>query len=74
MTTVRVVKKADDPLTPTRVSLGSAILQDGQLIGYYCVYRGTKEKAIACLETSLAALRALPHEPAIRPDDEKRFT
>lgn len=70
---VRITKKADDPITPTRVSLGAALMGDGHLGGYYCVYRGTREAAVACVEAALAALKALPAEPAIAPDEGKRF-
>jgi hypothetical protein len=71
---VRVVKKADDPTTPCRVLLGAAIdLAESRLLGYYCVYRGTKENAIAACEAALAALRELDHEPPVAPDDGKRY-
>jgi hypothetical protein len=70
---VRVVKKADDPITPTRVSLGGVVMEEA-LIGYYCVYRGTKEAAIEACEHVLKGLRALKHEPPITPDEGKHYS
>jgi hypothetical protein len=77
---VSVTKKADDPITPCRVSLGAVLPPPGApvppdtVIGYYCVYRGTKEQAIRACETALRALQELPHEPAIAPDRGKNYS
>jgi hypothetical protein len=75
---VRVVKKADDPTSPIRVSIGAAIAppdspHPGELMGYYCVYRGTKELAIAACEAALAGLKNLKVEPPIQPDEGKKY-
>jgi hypothetical protein len=76
---MRIVKKEEDPISNCRVSLGAVLAPPnapdppGTLIGHYCVYRGTKERAIAACEAALAGLRALPHEPAIAPDDGKKY-
>lgn len=82
---VRITKKRSDPLGVVRVSLGGA----PEIGGYYCVYRGTKEQAIECLEKSLQAMKAMARhlrrtrpdanvaaggqEPDVSPDDGKEF-
>lgn len=74
---VRVVKRATDPTTPCRVSLGAVPAParpgvcrggGGPVLGWYCVYRGTKEQAIAACEEALKVLRAMPGEPPVQPD------
>lgn len=72
---VDIVKKADDPTGVVRVSLGGA----KEIGGYYCVYRGSKEQAIACLEQALRAMKGMAkflgqdREPDVQPDDGKRY-
>jgi hypothetical protein len=78
MMIVSVTKKADDPTSPCRVSIGTAVAPPehehaGEVMGYYCVYRGTKEAAIVACEAALAGLRNLSREPAISPDDGKKY-
>lgn len=74
---VSVTKKAEDPIAPCRVSLGAVLAPPDApdppdtIIGFYCVYRGTKETAIAACHAAIAALTRLPAEPAISPDDGK---
>ena len=60
-TTVKVVKKPDDPLA-LRLSAG------GGAYGYYAVYRGKLPEVIRCLEAVLGKLRSLKQEPEV--DDE----
>jgi hypothetical protein len=64
----KIVKKSDDPDSVTRISLGGKIG-----VGYYCVYRGTKERVIEILIGALASLSASEEEPSISPDDGHRF-
>jgi len=77
---VRVTKKADDPDGIVRVSIGNVpvtpLLPAG---GYYVVYRGAKEQAIAALKVALMAMEAAAahlgpgQEPSVQPDDGKRY-
>ena len=75
MPNTRIVKKADDPLGVTRVSIGGG----RKLGGVYCVYRGTKEDAIEALELAVTALREMAdqlgrdREPDVQPDAGKRY-
>jgi hypothetical protein len=76
-TEVRIVKKADDVGGDARVSVG------GRPGNYYCVYRGSKESAIAALEAATRAMREMagyldavtgePGEPDIAPDGAKKY-
>jgi hypothetical protein len=54
MIEVRIQKGADDPAGVSRVSVGGR-----PEIGYYCVYRGTREEAIAALQMALEAMTAM---------------
>jgi len=71
---IKVTKKASDELGIVRVSLGG----DAEL-GYYCVYRGTKEQAIECIAHALQAMEGMAEvlgpdrEPDIQPDGGKQF-
>lgn len=72
---VIITKKADDPVC-LRISIGG-----GEKVGgYYLSYRGTKEDAIAGLETALASMRALAknlgpgREPDIAPNGGKLYS
>jgi hypothetical protein len=47
---VKVIKKPDDPLCP-RISAGG-----DHEIGFYLVFRGTREEAVTILEETLQAL------------------
>ena len=81
-----VTKKAEDAISPCRVSLGavtaSAEMPEpaGTVIGFYCVYRGKKELAIQALETALKAMRDFAvvygpdGEPPIQADDGKKYS
>jgi hypothetical protein len=69
---VKITKKPDDPAGKARVSVGE---QPG---GYYCIYRGSKEAAIAGLEAALDAMKKMaayldaatgePGEPETAPE------
>lgn len=69
---VRIIKKADDPLCPVRVSIGG-----DPDVDYYCVYRGTKEGAIHALRMALYAMEGMAKqlremgetEPELSPED-----
>jgi hypothetical protein len=57
-----------------RVSLGGSL----GIGGYYCVYRGRKEEAIACLKAALDSMLAMAQhlgdgEPEISPDQGKKY-
>lgn len=49
---VKLIKETTDPIC-TRLSLGG-----NDVIGYYCVFRGNRNDAIACLEEVLEAMRS----------------
>lgn len=58
MKKVTVIRYPDDPVC-CRVSVGG-----GRSIGgYYCTYRGTREEAIAALETVVLVLKHMPEQP-----------
>jgi len=68
---IRITKQPDDPHGILRISLGGI-----PEIGYYCVYRGTKEQVIDCLGKALIAMKAMAsqlktNEPDIEPDLDK---
>ncbi len=60
----RIIKRADDPSGIVRLNVGG----DPETAGYYCVYRGTREQAIAALEHAAAGLRQRQREPEISPE------
>jgi hypothetical protein len=63
---VSLSKKSDDPSGVCRVSIGG--LGGNIPAGVYCVYRGTKEQAIAALTATIKVLSSLDKEPDIEPD------
>jgi hypothetical protein len=74
MPNIKITKKADDPLGVVRVSVGGGAVVDG----YYCVYRGKKEEAIAALTQALEAMSKMAEvigdrEPDVQPDDGKQY-
>lgn len=62
MTEVKVQRLSTDPFC-TRVSIGG-----NRKIGFYCLYRGTREEAIEAVEKVLLVLQHMPEQP-IEPDD-----
>ena len=54
-----IIKKTDDPVA-LRASIGGT-----ELMGYYCVYRGSKTAITSMLEQVLENLRQLKAEPQI---------
>jgi len=74
---LKIIKKADDPVGITRVSLGMGLDPDGHTFAY-CVYRGTKEETEKCLGLVLKSIQAMitllgDKEPDVEPDDGKQY-
>lgn len=73
---VHLIKKAADPLGVIRISIGGG----HDTGGVYCVYRGSKESAIECLNLALLAMEAMASqlgpelEPDMQPEDGKRYS
>lgn len=56
MMEIKVKRYPRDPFA-IRVSIGGR-----EDTGYYCVYRGTREEAIRCIELALAKLQTIPEQ------------
>ena len=39
-----------------------------RVIGYYCMYRGTREEMLHCLESVLAVVKVMPEQPIEQED------